>query len=392
MTVPGNYSVFEEKAEEYRLYHQRLYAERSRKEEKAEASIQQLRASARKTGDDKAMKQAAARQRKAAERIGLYREDGKRFKTKSLKIMDAKAVRLPSRATCVVGSASLTLALPDYPCASRTLDGALLTLNSVSIGYTSRPRVLADVTLSLSAGARVALVGENGSGKSTLMQLLAGGSLVVRSDDKGEFVQRGRAVLVDQNHLNALVDAGSLTPLAYLLARHPKVFKDEHCAWSHLGRFGLGGSTLPLQPIGTLSGGLRARVMLADAFAGDAAPDVLLLDEPTNHLDAETVTALADVLGSFPGAIVTVSHNCAFLLALCRDLWIVQQPARGDGPSSVRLQPADSSAGFLENLCAFAETIVRQTDRRHIREMLTIRFMRHSNVVQQSGGQTSLIV
>ena len=63
MTVPGNYSVFEEKAEEYRLYHQRLYAERSRREEKAEASIQQLRASARKTGDDKAMKQAAARQR-----------------------------------------------------------------------------------------------------------------------------------------------------------------------------------------------------------------------------------------------------------------------------------------------------------------------------------------
>jgi ATPase subunit of ABC transporter with duplicated ATPase domains len=201
-----------------------------------------------------------------------------------------------------------------------------------------------------------------------------------------------RVALVDQNHLSALAAAAASSAVDFVSGRHPGLFKDAPTVRAYLARFGLGGD-VPLQPIETLSGGLRVRVMLADAFAGDAPPHVLLLDEPTNHLDAETITALAAALETFTGAIITVSHNCAFLLALCRELWITEKKLGSpESPNCVTIKPSTESADFLEHFRAFAERIVPRADRPHIRSMLTVRFMRHAALVHHAGALASLVV
>lgn len=236
-----------------------------------------------------------------------------------------------------------------------------------------------------------------------------------------------RVVLVDQNHLAALAQAENDSALEYITARHPSLFRDALSARAHLARFGLGGS-LPLQPLGTLSGGLRVRVMLADAFAGRSPPDILLLDEPTNHLDAETITALAAALEGFPGAVITVSHNCAFLLGLCKDLWVVgppppsaPTPARTRGGKSSKKQPAargaampvratagtgaadqpftvtvlrggEGRADFLSNFSAFAASLVAPSERPLLTSMLEVRFMRHAHVARPVSDLVTLVV
>lgn len=81
----GNYAAFEEKADEYRVFHERIYKNRVAEEARQKASATQAKARARKAANDKAMKQAASREHKAEIRVGLYREDGKRFKLHCLK-------------------------------------------------------------------------------------------------------------------------------------------------------------------------------------------------------------------------------------------------------------------------------------------------------------------
>jgi ATP-binding cassette, subfamily F, member 3 len=395
MAVTGNYAAFEERAEEYRAHHERIYAERVRIEEKSASSTEKQRAVARRAGDDKALKQAASRERKAAQRAGLYREDGKRYKLRSIAKLDISALRLPSRAMPVNVHRGVTLSLPEYAAIGSVRPGEMLCgLRDATLGYTPGKPVLTGVTVSICAGDRIALVGENGSGKSTLLQGLA-------SRLKTGAGARARVVLVDQNHLAAIAASGELSAVDFLSRQNPGIFKDVTAVRAYLARFGLGGSggsSAALQPIGTLSGGLRVRVMLADAFAGDVAPDVVLLDEPTNHLDAETITALAGALETFPGAVIAVSHNCAFLLALCRDLWITGPRASESGkhetgtPSTVIVQRSTERTEFLENFRAFAEKIVPKGDRGHIAAMLTVRFMRHSAIVHHASALTTLVV
>jgi len=96
------------------------------------------------------------------------------------------------------------------------------------------------------------------------------------------------------------------------------VAKDEFL-FAYLANFGLG--SIGKQKLGTLSGGQKARL----AFSAQVwfRPHLLLLDEPTNHLDIETLDALADALKAFKGAVVIVSHNQAFLMEVCTELWMV---------------------------------------------------------------------
>jgi ATP-binding cassette, subfamily F, member 3 len=187
----------------------------------------------------------------------------------------------------------------------------LITLERVGAGYGGR-QVLHEVSLEVSPGDRIGVLGRNGAGKSTLMRVLAGqlpacaGAIESAADlATGFFAQ------LELEHLDA--DA---TALGELERRGGA----EQTRWSeldrrnHLGRFGFRGDRV-FEATRRFSGGERARLALAILVA--RRPNLLLLDEPTNHLDLDTRHALLLALQDFQGAVVTVAHDRALLRGAC---------------------------------------------------------------------------
>ena len=179
----------------------------------------------------------------------------------------------------------------------------LLTAENLHKNYGMKP-LLSDVSLYLSAGERVGLIGVNGTGKSTLLKILAG----VEEPDSGR-VTRDPNVQISYLPQVPVMD-DNLTVLEQVFAGHPAEFRalNEYEAKSILSRLGISDFD---QKIGALSGGQRKRVALATVFVHPA--DVLILDEPTNHLDAEMVAWLEQKLARFTGGLVMVTHDRYFL-------------------------------------------------------------------------------
>ena len=98
-----------------------------------------------------------------------------------------------------------------------------------------------------------------------------------------------------------------------------------------LGTFNFGGEMVK-QPVGTMSGGEKARLVLCMIVW--QRPNLLLLDEPTNHLDLSTREALGVALNEFEGTVMLVSHDRALLRAVCDEFWLVSrggiEPFDGD--------------------------------------------------------------
>jgi ATP-binding cassette subfamily F protein 3 len=193
---------------------------------------------------------------------------------------------------------------------------ALMRVDDVRLGYGDKV-VLENVTFALYGGTRVALVGANGSGKSTLVRFLAGELPALNLEVGGRSETRAglRIVQFDQHFYHSLpLEA---TPLEYI-----RTVAVEGVTIQAIRRI-LGSSGLEpeahARPIGTLSGGQKARVYFAAIAA--RRPDILLMDEPTNHLDMETVEGLATGLREFPGAVLIVSHDLDFLESVATEVW-----------------------------------------------------------------------
>jgi ABC transport system ATP-binding/permease protein len=194
---------------------------------------------------------------------------------------------------------------------------------SLALGTTL---VLADVSLGVSAGERIGVVGRNGGGKSTLLRVLA---------DRQE-VDEGRVTNVGGLTVGMLTQVDTLDPEATV--RTAVLGTTPEHVWAGDARVRdvleglLGGIDAPdvggLEAlVGPMSGGERRRLALAQLLVAD--PDLLLLDEPTNHLDVEGVAWLADHLSTrrtrSGTALVAVTHDRWFLDAVATTTWEVAE-------------------------------------------------------------------
>ena len=175
-------------------------------------------------------------------------------------------------------------------------------LRDVSAGWDAEP-LLRDVSLTVHGRDRIAITGPNGAGKSTLLALLQG-ELEPLS---GTVDRPVRAAVLPQGADALPADV----PAVAFVRAHAQVGEGE--ARRLLGHFGLEGAA-SLRPLGRLSPGERARTAIAAMVAARA--ELLLLDEPTNHLDFPSLDVLESALREYPGAIVAVSHDRAFLDAI----------------------------------------------------------------------------
>ncbi len=217
----------------------------------------------------------------------------------------------------------------------------LVTLDDVSLAYGHVP-LLDHVELQVETGERTCVIGRNGSGKSTLLRIINGelppdsGSVrrapavrvarldqdVPLSSDRAVFDVVAEGLedlgdLVKAYHHAAVAVAEEATPVALDRLGRLQHELEERDGWRLeqrvelvLARLGLPADAV----VDTLSGGWRRRALLARALVGQ--PDVLLLDEPTNHLDVEAIAWLETFLADYPGALVFVTHDRAFLQRL----------------------------------------------------------------------------
>ena len=183
------------------------------------------------------------------------------------------------------------------------LGDKVIECTGVGVAYDGGPPVLSGVDLTLGPGDRVGLVGANGTGKSTLLDVLAG----QREPTTGS-VETGPTVVVGyyDQHGTELDPGARVQDVVAGPLRTPGSLADV----ALMKRFWFTGN-LPYTRVADLSGGERRRLQLLAVLARQ--PNVLLLDEPTNDLDLDTLRILEDFLEDWPGTLVVVSHDRAFL-------------------------------------------------------------------------------
>ncbi|MEV5279985.1 MULTISPECIES: ABC-F family ATP-binding cassette domain-containing protein [unclassified Streptomyces] len=198
----------------------------------------------------------------------------------------------------------------------------LVNVEAVSKVYGTRA-LLDGVSLGVSEGDRIGVVGRNGDGKTTLIRMLA----------QLEEPDTGRVTHVGGLRLGVLTQHDSLDPEATI--RHEVIGDLADHEWAGNAKIrdvltGLfGGLDLPgfAQGLDTviapLSGGERRRIALAKLLIGE--PDLIVLDEPTNHLDVEGISWLARHLQARRSALVCVTHDRWFLDQVCTRMWDVQR-------------------------------------------------------------------
>lgn len=201
----------------------------------------------------------------------------------------------------------------------------LITMDSANVGYEAGKPILTGLSMRIDPDDRIALLGKNGNGKSTLAKLLAG-----KLETMGGELVRARKLVVGYfaQHQEEELDL-SLTPVETLSSLRPKMTLEE--VRTQLGGFGFSADKA-LTKVGQLSGGERARLMLALATLDK--PNLLILDEPTNHLDIDARNELLTALNDFDGAVVLVSHDRRLIEATADRLLLVSggkvAPYEGD--------------------------------------------------------------
>lgn len=194
--------------------------------------------------------------------------------------------------------------------ARRRLGRTVIELENVSAEVGGRP-LTHDLTWRIGPGDRIGLVGMNGSGKTTLLRLLAG-----EVDPSAGRRVEGKTVRLAHltQELHDLPDSSRVLEAVEEVASRVTLGKHELTASQLAERFGFSAAR-QWTPVVDLSGGERRRLQLARLLM--AEPNVLLLDEPTNDLDIDTLQQLEDLLDSWPGTLVVVSHDRYLVQRVC---------------------------------------------------------------------------
>jgi ATP-binding cassette subfamily F protein 3 len=269
---------------------------------------------------------------KQQEKIAHLQKFIDRFKAKASKAKQAqsrvKALDRMEKIGPVLAEADFTFEFKE----PLNLPNPMLAISNASFGYRGEDGndtvILRNVSRSVLAGQRIGILGANGQGKSTLVKTIAHemGALA------GE-VTEGKGLSIGyfaQQELDVLRPADS--PLEHMIrlareqganSREPSREQDLR---SYLGTFNFTGDMVK-QAVGTMSGGEKARLVLAMIVW--QRPNLLLLDEPTNHLDLATREALSMAINDFDGTVMLVSHDRALLRAVCDEFWMVGRGAVG---------------------------------------------------------------
>lgn len=222
-------------------------------------------------------------------------------------------------------------------------------LLNISKGYGDRT-LINDFSYIFLKNDRIGIIGPNGCGKSTLMKLIMGvepidsGEIVIGQTVKlGYFSQENEYMDHSQKVIDYIRDVAEFVPTA----------EGSVSAAKMLERF-LFPSDLQYQVIGRLSGGERRRLYLLRVLM--EAPNVLILDEPTNDLDIQTLMILEDYLDTFPGIVITVSHDRYFLDRVVRRIFAFEANATltqyeggyTDYQAAVNAKKAEPQEGWTE--------------------------------------------
>jgi ATPase subunit of ABC transporter with duplicated ATPase domains len=195
----------------------------------------------------------------------------------------------------------LTMSLPETGLpANRTV----LRFDEVVLDRGGR-RLFGPLSFTVRGPERIAITGPNGSGKTSLLKLITG-----ELPTEG-IVERGVDCAYLDQHVGSL--DGELSLLDNLRRRQPDLTANQ--AYAALARYGFRNRDA-LRLAGELSGGERLRAGLACVMSSGAPPQLLLLDEPTNHLDLAAIEELERALQAYDGALIVVSHDATFLVAI----------------------------------------------------------------------------
>ena len=237
-----------------------------------------------------------------------------------------------------------------------------IDLENVSVSYPApgggENQVLREVTWRLAPGERVGIVGVNGAGKTTLLRLLQG----TQKPTSGR-VRTGQTVdvvtLSQTTHELDQISELRVVEAVAAVAEHVTVGGKDLSASQLVERLGFTRQRAWTR-VGEISGGERRRLQLLRLLM--AQPNVLLLDEPTNDLDTDTLASIEDILDTFPGTLVVVSHDRYLLervtdhqLALLGDGHLRDLPGGVEQYLELRRQQLAASSGAAGATSATAE-------------------------------------
>jgi len=195
--------------------------------------------------------------------------------------------------------------------AANRLGNTVFEIHQASISAGDKP-ILKDIYWNVGPGDRIGIVGVNGAGKTTLMRALlqqikpTAGKIVTGVTVKAAFLSQ---------HLEELDPKWRVLEAVEKVANSVQLGNGKELSASQLcERLGFDADS-QWTPVGDLSGGERRRLQLTRLLMD--SPNVLLLDEPTNDFDVETLTALEDLLDSFGGTLLVISHDRYFLERVC---------------------------------------------------------------------------
>lgn len=297
----GNYTAFEQAQELEKLTQTRAREQYLREKRHLEAAAQELRAqSAQVRKAPRRMGNSEARLHKMGDQKGKKTIDRQRkaLQSRLEKLEKVEQVR-------EIPPMQLDFSLT-HPPRSKTV----LQVKKLHFGYPHTPDLLKEISFTLENGDKMALMGRNGSGKSTLLGLIAQGYAGIQCSPQA------RLGFLNQD-LSTLLPQHTVLENARLRA-----VQREDVVRTVLNRMLLPKTCWDKQA-GLLSGGEKMKLCLCQLILSDC--NVLVLDEPTNYLDLPSLRALERMLGEYPGTVLLVSHDQAFVRHTATRLLFLQE-------------------------------------------------------------------